>query len=171
MTLPEDDESIFDLFVDWVYHGRYDTPPIPEQDEGDYDRWLQPVQLFVLADKYDVPTLKTHIITQLYLAFRQDRDPPPHQPTIVYAYEHTPQNSTLRKLLADALTDHFEIDWFESANTRTWLRNHLDILVGVIDSFDTGSLRWRSLEDYGEENNEYGLEGDVEESSESGAES
>ena len=26
MTLLEDDESVFDNFVDWLYHGSYDIP-------------------------------------------------------------------------------------------------------------------------------------------------
>ena len=62
MTLPEDDESVFDNFVDWLYHGRYDIPRHSEVDEV----FLRPVQLFVLADKYGVPDLKSLVLDQIF---------------------------------------------------------------------------------------------------------
>ncbi|KAF6233376.1 hypothetical protein HO173_008308 [Letharia columbiana] len=62
-TSEEDDESTFELFVDWLYCQRYEMLPDDgddEDDEGDHvdERFLQPFRLFVFADKYDVCKLK-----------------------------------------------------------------------------------------------------------------
>lgn len=134
MTLTEDDEFIFELFVDWLYHKRYDVPSTPNDPKTDYDRFMQPVQLFVLADKYDVRNLKNLIVSQIFVIMKQDSDVP-NGTTIAYAYEHTSQNSTIRKILADHLACETTLDWFKSATSQTWLRNHPDVSADVIVSF------------------------------------
>ena len=68
MTLPEDDENTFELFVDWLYHRRYEITSPPKPPEKDV--FMQPVKLFVLADKYDVCSLKDLIASKLFLSER-----------------------------------------------------------------------------------------------------
>lgn len=131
MTLPEDDETIFELFVDWLYHQRYDVPSTPNDPETPCDRFMQPVQLFVLADKYGVRNLKNVIVSQIHSVVKMSSDVP-KEATIAYAYEHTSQNSTIRKVLADMMACYVGRNWFERAVNQTWLRDHHDISMDVM---------------------------------------
>lgn len=129
MTLPEDDENIFELFVEWLYHRSYELPAYPKPPIC-----MQPVKLYVLADKYDVRSLKNLIVSKLFLAFKQ-KVPLPKLSTIAYAYEHTSQSSPIRKLLADMLTWVTDLTWCLRADIKTWLRNHPDISAEMNSAF------------------------------------
>ena len=123
MTLPEDDESVFDNFVDWLYYGRYDTPKRSEV----VDNFLRPVQLFVLADKYGVPNLKNLVIDQIFTEIKHVNDFVSIN-TVAYAYGHTFQNAGVRKILVDNMVwncDHD--DWYQQAENQEWLRAHPEI--------------------------------------------
>ena len=134
MTLPEQDGSIFELFVDWLYHQRYEIPSPPEEPSKDYDRFEQPVKLFVLADMYDVRNLKNHVLSTIFLLLKQ-RVIWPSLRTVAYAYEHTPHNSTIRKLLADYMSYHTKLEGLQQVSAQDWLRNHPDISAALNVSF------------------------------------
>ena len=136
MTLPEEDASIFELFVDWLYHQRYDIPSPLEEPSSGYDRYMQPVQLFVLADTYDVRNLKNHILSAIFLLLKQGKIWPT-LPTVAYAYEHTTHNSTVRKLFADYMSYHTQLECFQRASAQDWLRNYPDISAALNVSFAT----------------------------------
>lgn len=140
MTLPEDDDSIFELFVDWLYRQRYDIPPTPNESETDYDRFMQPVKLFVLADKYGVRSLKNLIVSQMFLAFKRDKSSPSLD-SMAYVYEHTSQNATIRKLLTDRMALTNDPAWFVEARVQTWFRNHPDISTDLIASLAKYTLK------------------------------
>lgn len=146
MTLPEEDVSIFELFVDWLYHQRYDIPSPPEKPSSDYDRYEQPVQLFVLADKYDVRNLKNRIISTMFLLNQQQVAPA--LDTVAYAYEHTPQNSTIRKLFAEYLRCT-QAEWYQEASSQDWLRDHpeicTDIVVGYAKHREPGKFSYNEM--------------------------
>ena len=133
MNLPEDDESIFELFVDWIYHQRYDIPSSPKAPPG-YDRFRQAVELFVLADKYDVRNLKNLITYNIFVFYKQHKFGPTIR-TVAYAYEHTPHNSTIRKLFADYMVWDTDPEWYQEASSQNWLRNHPEICTDAIVSF------------------------------------
>ena len=133
MTLPEDDESTFDLFVEWLYHQRYHLPPRPKANEKGKDRFMQPFQLYVLADKYDIRSLQSLILSQIFTAFKQDTDFP-NWGEIVYAYEHTSQSSTIRKLIADKIACSNIPVWFQLESSQKWLRGNADIATDVLVS-------------------------------------
>lgn len=134
MKLPEDDENIFELFVEWLYHRRYEIPSRSKAPKNDRLLFMQPVRLFVLADKYDVRSLKNLIVSKLFLAFKQNPGMP-SLATIAYAYEHTSQNSTIRKILTDNLTRVNDLTWFQRADKETWFREHPDVSAAMIGSF------------------------------------
>ena len=138
MTLPEDDENTFELFVDWLYHRRYEITSPPKSPEKDV--FMQPVKLFVLADKYDVCSLKDLIASKLFLAFKQNLAVP-RLSTIAYAYEHTSQSSTIRKMLTDNMTRVTDLTWFLEAKIQTWLRNHPDVSAELNASFAKRMLK------------------------------
>ena len=133
MTLPEDDEATFDLFVEWLYHQRYHLPPPPKANAKEKDRSMQPLQLYVLADKYDIRRLKSLIISQIFTAFKQ-HSLSLYDTAIVYAYRHTSPNSTIRNLIADHVACNSKPGWFQRKSTQNWLRNHADITTDVLVS-------------------------------------
>lgn len=133
MTLPEDDDSIFGVFVDWLYRQRYDIPPTPYGSGTDYDRFIQPLKLFVLADKYGVRSLRNLIVSQMFLAFKWDKGSPSLD-SMAYVYEHTSQNATIRKFLTNRMALTNNPAWFVEARIQTWLRNHPDISADLIAS-------------------------------------
>ena len=136
MTLPEDDEVIFELFVNWLYGQRYDISSPP----ADRTMFLEPIKLFVLADKYDVRSLKNLVVSQLFFAIKTVAKPPTLD-EVSYAYKHTSQKSTLRELLTDLLTTRFNLGWFQEQSTQTWLRDHPDISVDMNASFAKLTLK------------------------------
>lgn len=129
MTLPEDDEFIFGLFVEWTYHRRYDIPQLPKDRNKRYEKFMQPVQLYVLADKYDVRNLKICILSALFLLIRLHSSPT--LATIAYAYEHTPRNSAIRKFLAGYFST-LDSEWYQDASSQHWLRSHPEICTDVV---------------------------------------
>lgn len=139
MTLPEDDEVIFELFVNWLYRQRYDIPSPPTDPEK-----LEPIKLFVLADKYDVRSLKNLVVSQLFLAFKTGAATPSLD-AISHAYKHSSQNSTMRKLLTDRLTSMDDPGWFQEESIQTWLRNHPDISIDMIASFAKVTLKRKNI--------------------------
>lgn len=138
MTLPEDDENTFELFVDWLYHRHYEIPSHPKPPEKDV--FMQPVKFFVLADKYDVRSLKNLIVSKIFLAFKQNLAVP-RLSTISYAYKHTSQSSTIRKMLTDNMTRVTDLTWFQEAKIQTWLRNHPDVSAELNASFAKRMLK------------------------------
>lgn len=126
MTLPEDDEAIFDIFVEWLYRQRYEIPSLPVGDPSKAsNRLMQPVQLFLLADKYDVPTLKNLILFKMFLACKEGKRDSINHETVAYAYKHTTLRSSIRKLLVDWLA--FNPAWIEQECNQVWLREHPEI--------------------------------------------
>ena len=137
MTLPEDDDSVFELFVEWIYRGRYKLPSIDLAHK-------RHIQLFVLADKYDVPDLKSLVLSELFSLIK-NREFWPSRNTIVYAYEHTSQNAPVRKMIAD----HLARDWsseFEDPNVhQVWLQAHPDVSADVVISFIHHRRGWPDI--------------------------
>ena len=140
MTLPEDNESIFELFVDWLNHQCYNMPSPPKDAEKDYDSFLEPVQLYVLADRYHVRRLKDLILSNIFHHMKQAKCGPSLR-TIAYAYEHTTQFAAVRRLFADYLA--FTMDHVQSsqANIQAWLRRRPDVSVDIVSSFTKHTLK------------------------------
>ena len=143
MTLPEDDDFVFELFVDWIYHGHYDLP-LADTPGHDLFTYKRRVQLFILADKYDVPKLKSHVFSELFYNIKEGPYSPSNH-TITYAYEHTFQNSVIRKLLADHIACEWSSDVFENPKNQGWLRAHPDISMDVIISLVRHRTDWQTF--------------------------
>ena len=131
MSLPEEEEKTFDLFIQWLYNGSYEVSPEKDNDKG--QTFMEPVKLYVLADKYDVTDLKSHVITKLFAQGKEKRAP--GLVTVAYAYEHTPPNSRLRTLLADWWACRVDLAWFRLETTQGWLKEHPEVASAVISSF------------------------------------
>ena len=127
MQLPEDDENLFSLFVDWLYYQRYEMLPEPDNNdeiyvgEDDSDRCYQVFRLFVLAEKYDAPNLKWLLTKTLFA----DMDTCRYGPTFAslsYLYGHTAQSAGIRRLIADWHAWRMEPVYFERPNFRGILK-------------------------------------------------
>ena len=86
---------------------------------------MQPIELYMLAEKYDMRSLKNLVVSELFLAFKPNHFQP-RLSTIAYAYEHTTQSSPIRKLLADKLA-RLSATVYQQADVQNWLRNHPDV--------------------------------------------
>ena len=143
MTLPEDDDFVFELFVEWIYRGCYKLPltqvPIP-----DLITYKRHVQLFVLADKYNVPNLKTAVLSELFIIIKK-REYWPDADTIAYAFEHTFQNSLIRQFLADHMACNWPSAKYKDPEIQGWLRAHPDISTEVNMSFAKHRTDWQSF--------------------------
>ena len=129
MTLPEDDAATFELFVDWLYHRRRGTPSFPISDGR-----IRPfVELNILADKYDVPNLRSFSLSEIFSNVKS-RKAMIQLPTITYAYEHTSQNAAIRRILSDYLACHCGLSWYQREDIQEWFRAHSDISADVICS-------------------------------------
>lgn len=141
MTLPEDDESVFELFVDWLYHQRYDMSVLPSHEQSNEikDIFMQRIQLYVLADKYNVPNLKSLVLSQIFLLIKQKSMPT--MSTIVYAYRHTSQNAGIRRVFADHLACSLRYRLSQQLNFKNWLRKEQDIAIDMVCSVAKHTLK------------------------------
>ena len=134
MTLPEDDESVFEFFVDWLYHQRYDMGVLPSRDQSNEikDMFMQHIQLYVLADKYDVPNLKSLVLSQVFLLLKHNLGPTKH--IIIYAFQHTSQNAGIRRMFADLLACNLSPIRSKNADLKEWVRIEPEIAVEIVHS-------------------------------------
>lgn len=146
MILPEDDESIFELFVEWLYHKCYDITSISKDPIESRHRFIQPVKLFVLADKYYVRSLKNLIVSQIFHLLKHHHITP-SQETVAYAYENTPQDSTIRRLLVDHWTCEVSLGWFLKPEVQTWFRDHPDISADALGNLAKHTRKRNNLFD------------------------
>ena len=131
MTLPEDDESVFENLVDWLYRGRYE---IPSQGEV-VDIFLRPVQLFVLAEKYEMSDLRSVVLYQIFNLIKSETAETASLETVAYTYKHTSENAAIRKLLLDDMVWHCQHNSYQPPENRMWLRDHPEISADVIVRF------------------------------------
>lgn len=139
VQLPDGNESTFELFVEWLYYRRYEMLPEVKRDDADdegdnEERYLQIFRLFMLADKCRVFKLKNLIIETLFAEAGVCYWTPSNC-SISYAYEHTTQDSGLRKLLADWFAWNSELVWYEKPDNQAFLRQQPDFATDLNISF------------------------------------
>ena len=120
MNLPEDDVGTFEDFIEWLYRRSFDMPTSPPDA-----RYMEPLKLYVLADKYGVTDLKNIIIEKMW-AMAKNREPEPGLKEVAYAYAHTVQSSGMRKLLVDWFSWRVDLACYENPTFQSFLRQHLD---------------------------------------------
>ena len=155
MTLPEDDESAFELFIEWVYHPYFKIDPLPIPTSGEKAKYslMQPVQLYILADKYDALKLKNAILSEIYTVMSSSSKIFLNCPELIaYVYAHTSPNSSMRRMFADFVSTQHA--WIQRATNQAWLQNHPDVSTAVNVSFAkhavsrTRPFERKSPEDY-----------------------
>ena len=93
MNLPEEDPELFDIFIQCLYAGETPLPSL-----GVPQHHL--LQLFILADKYEVRALKSGIIDR-YFASAKKHEKAPGTALLSEAYAQTRPSCGLRRLFVD----------------------------------------------------------------------
>lgn len=120
MNLLEDDVETFEGFVDWLYRRTFEMPTSPPDA-----RFMAPLKLFVLADKYQAAELKNIIIEKMW-ALGKGGDKPPAMKEVAYAYANTTQGSGMRRLLADWYSWRIDLNFYENTYFQAFMRRHRD---------------------------------------------
>ncbi|KAL8890571.1 MAG: hypothetical protein Q9215_002289 [Flavoplaca cf. flavocitrina] len=149
MHLVEDDVQAFEHFVRWVYERRIDISldiPSEMSSKDDKDdllmaRMRQMFDLYILADKYDVPILKDAIMVTLFDAVKEGTDEALHClriPTfgdIQHIYANTAQRSTLQKFVTACMTWFVDVKWYTKEFGSDWLRENPEIAADLAIGF------------------------------------
>ena len=113
MTFDEDDSEGFERFVQWLYVADDCGELYLDTSMPLIGRLRKLVQLYILADKYDVPELKIHIC-DVIIGIRNYNNKPwyPSLDSVAVAYANLPAGSGMRKLLADWYAWDIRPGWF-----------------------------------------------------------
>ncbi|KAL9073490.1 MAG: hypothetical protein Q9161_002911 [Pseudevernia consocians] len=130
MDLVEENEDIFDCFIQWLYSQHYEI----RGDGTGSDRFREPLRLFVLAEKFDISKLKNLLMAKIFAAAKQGSIGPSLS-AIGYTYEHTPPSSIIRRLLADWFACKVSIPTYNDDTTQKWFRSHPEIVTDIMLSF------------------------------------
>ena len=98
LSLPDDDSEIFEIFAQWLYTKQYHYKFI--KDNASSRAMAQPVNLYIFADRYEIPVLKQRLIGMFFAAAKaSEEEPPPAM--IEHVYVNTSKSDKLRMLLVD----------------------------------------------------------------------
>ena len=108
VSLPEDDIESFERFVQWLYSGVYALSVFKTREMAD-KRYLQLAELYILADKFQVPKLKNDIIDKVNTTHKAYLPP---LSAISHVYKNTPTSSPLRKMLVATYVWSIDLTWY-----------------------------------------------------------
>lgn len=114
MELLDEKEKVFEIFVQWVYQRKLDVS-WPKEIEECMVMHQQYIQLYILADKYNIDSLMNQTMSALFNIVKHKgrrylRCPPLSVVDLVYA--NSTQNSKLRSLITACYTFFYEYDRF-----------------------------------------------------------
>lgn len=137
MELVEEDEDTFDRFIQWLYSQQYEMPG--EETEG--GGFMEPLKLFVLAEKFDVSKLKSLLMTRMFAMGKRDAYRP-QLDAIAYAYAHTSTSSKIRKLLADWYACKISYQWYKDDPAQKLFRENPEFTTDVLVSLAKHTCRF-----------------------------
>ncbi|KAL8981755.1 MAG: hypothetical protein Q9205_003551 [Flavoplaca limonia] len=123
MELAEDNVEAVERYVQWLYSRDFKISPVGNT-QCTNARYLELIRLYVLADKFNIPLLKNHIMGLLFEtiklpngAFRdlisQDLDIRPPVSVLRLIYTNTPKGSPVRKFIAAFFVWHTSVIRYE----------------------------------------------------------
>lgn len=136
MSLPDDDAELFNLLVEWLYSYNYNIPQRTGDKIKDAGRFMEPMRLYVLANKYGVTSLKNLIAKTIFNAMKQHGLTEVNVDTVAYVYQNVPGVSGIRKLLADFHACYIKPNWYENTEARECLRNNPEFAADVMLRLD-----------------------------------
>jgi hypothetical protein len=148
INLPEDDPTVFGLFVEWMYYGSYDTPSPTAGSNID-------ARCCVLGDKLLCNEFTNYAMRRLYeqhaaTAFGRSVT----CDDVQYACDNAPLGSRLRQFYVDFVIEHFANPGRLHGTIGDWdafLQRHSDIRVLLLEKFRQNFPRRtyiRDVDDY-----------------------
>ncbi|KAL9033026.1 MAG: hypothetical protein Q9180_006168 [Flavoplaca navasiana] len=141
MELIEDNADAFERFVQWLYRRKFTISPV-----GDAlctkQRYQQLVRVYIVADKFDIPLLKDHVIVLFFDSIRYPNgqfrpqttahhDFCPRTDIVKLVYTNTAKGSPLRKFLAAFYAWHYATTVFEGDTFWDFFSDNLDFIKDV----------------------------------------
>lgn len=117
IELVEDSAHTFEQFLQWLYMGKL----MFSSQSMDRPRWRELINLYILADKYGVVTLKNILMTTLFLSAQEPKISHIGRDLITLAYENTTQGSPLRRLIASLYAWLVDPKYFSRPGISDWL--------------------------------------------------
>lgn len=154
ITLSEDVETV-DCFVQWVYHQKIDMldnvdPEVQSDIKASTNRNCN---LYIFADKYDIPRLKRYATTNLFTLIWECQSPA--QERVKAWYQQTSATCGLRRLLRDWYLLRADSNYLASKKCRDALIQNPEFsadLVGALCQTKSTDdyLTWKNMkiEDY-----------------------
>lgn len=123
MELKEDNVEAFERLIQWLYKHDIVISPIGNAPTT-ANRYRELIQLYILADKFDIPRLRNYVMTLLFDTikspdgnFRQgntnDYEFCPRMSAVLLVYENTLKDSLIRKFMAAFVVWHFTLRTYE----------------------------------------------------------
>lgn len=140
MNLVDGDVHAFEHFVQWVYKDDVEIP-LEGEIEDITAQTRELINVYILADKYDVSLLKDHIVELLFDAVRPWADEAARRRRIAlrthieHAYANTARSSKLRALLTACYTWHVDFHWFTEGPGLNWLYRNPEIATDLAINF------------------------------------
>ena len=136
MDLPNDEVRAFEVLVSWLYG--YEIVDPEDFEENPIDVIDDLFHAFVMADDYNISGLKNKIVDEICNAVLNDDIDWLDKQSVDYLFDHTSEESGMRRLLVDILTLRILREWFSEEGVKEMLRLHSDVAAELAISFAAG---------------------------------
>lgn len=127
LTLPEDDPVVFKAFFHWLFTGS--LFPMLEEDGTIPLSARRITDIFIFGEKIGAPDLCNSAIDLLYQKMDQWKT---LTWPLLYAYEHTPPHSILRKWIRDRMVETCQFTEWRNSTIRDIEHYPKDLLADII---------------------------------------
>ena len=90
---------------------------------------MEPMRLYILADKYGIIRLKNLIAKPKFDAMKQNGMTRSNIDTVAYVYHNVSERSGIWKLSADFHACKIIFEWYEHAQAKEFLQRYLNLLL------------------------------------------
>lgn len=149
--MPEDDPRDFEFFVHWLYHKQLPTEEnapkeLLEQwsrkdDEGK-TKTGNLIWLYVLAEKFNIPKLKTETLDELFNDLCVLNVDLPSTNQIKYAFDNLPEDLALLRLLVSNQCIFSDEDFWSNTNIDDYPSAFLAKVVAYYAGYAMGTREW-----------------------------
>ena len=128
LALEQENPRIVESFINWIYTGRLNY--VVPKDRTTVPLYEEPLELYLLADKYEVPKLRRQLV-QYFYDLRSNHTLQPLA-TFTRLYDKTTDNDGLRKLFIDMMVWEGDDVWFRLKGWDEWILNNAEIAKDLV---------------------------------------
>jgi hypothetical protein len=139
ITLPNDEATVFGLFIEWMYYGEYDVSQSVPLLHVANKEFNVDIGYWILGDKLVSIALKNYVMHRLYTCYTSDftwRPVTTHN--VQYVCENTAVDSKLRHFFLAFVVENFAYPMRLNGMTKEWdelLLDHSDARSFLLRSF------------------------------------